>query len=174
MSNRETAVEIHITLDALKAPPNASIAERIRGLVGPAAAALHEAGFVVGEGTLADGITEALADIKNARVLAGTQINASGTLSDVVSRLMDLRTWALAQRDEQVLIRGRAQQAEADALDQCRLATERADRMDAQWAAAERRATALEEEAQRLRADVARLSNQLDYATELCLAGFRQ
>ena len=61
-----------------------------------------------------------------------------------------------------------------DVSEAARLATERADRMDAQGAAAERRATALEEEAQRLRADVERLSNQLDYATELCLAGFRQ
>ena len=172
--SRETAVEIHITLDALKAPPNASIAERIRGLVGPAAAALHEAGFVVGEGTLADGITEALADAKAARGVLGAYVGDHGTLAEATGRLVDLRFDAIAQRDEQVLIRGRAQQAEADALDQCRLATERADRMDAQWAAAERRATALEEEAQRLRADVARLSNQLDYATELCLAGFRQ
>ena len=165
--SRETAVEIHITLDALKAPPNASIAERIRGLVGPAAAALHEAGFVVGEGTLAEAIG----------MLAKDRDGAAETDGQLLEALAEERKCcaeAIAQCDDQANMRLAAVRAQVAAEEAARLATEHAGRMDTQWAAAERRAAALEEEAQRLRADVERLSNQLDYATELCLAGFRQ
>ena len=60
-----------------------------------------------------------------------------------------------------------------DAEERARLATERADRMDAHWAVAERRAANLEGEAHDLRADTQRLQAQLDYATELHLAAMR-
>jgi chromosome segregation ATPase len=145
-------------LDVLDAPPGETITGRILGL--------HQ--------RLTDAGAGERMQIRKALDVLSAHVGDEGTLTDVARRMVDRLIEALRQRDDQANMRLAAVRSQVAAEDAARLATERADRMDAQWAAAERRAAALEEDAQKLRADVGRLSNQLDYATELCLAGFRQ
>jgi hypothetical protein len=88
--------------------------------------------------------------------------------------MVDRAAEAIAQRDDQASMRLAAVRAEAAAEEAARLATERADRMDAQWAAAERRAVDLENEAHQLRAETQRQQAQLDWAAEQFQAALRR
>lgn len=151
-------------LDKLSAPPGADIAARIVGL--------HQ--MLTGEARAADDSAfTALSALKEARGLL-SQHAPGDTLADMARSLVERHAEALRQRDEQVLLRGRAQQAEADAL-------ERAGRFEVRAEIAEQ-ALRLDETARvevmaelaQLRAEVARLSAQLDYASEQIQAGLRR
>ena len=179
MSNRETYSEIRETLAALGAPPGDTITERIRGIIGPAAAALHEAGVLAGDGTLAEAIGElarrerrGAEQIKAAHaalLTAGVEVQA-GTVADGIAVLAKARDGAIAAEQQRL---AEAHRGFTELGERARLATERADRMDTQWAAAERRAANLEGEVHDLRAETQRLQAQLDYATELHLSAMR-
>lgn len=192
MSNRETYSEIHRTLDGFNAPRDpALISDRIRGIIGPAAAALHAAGIVVGDGTLAEAIG----------LLAKERATDSAIAEQVIrerDEAADRFLLAIAEEQQRTV---EAIRALAERDERVRIAEARADRMDAQWSAAERqrdqwqqRALAAEEASEKerersvsaaianreilddlanLRAATDRQRAQLDYATDLLTAAMR-
>lgn len=139
------------TLDALSAPPGADIAARIVGL--------HQ--MLTGEARAADdSAANARAALKEARNLL-SQHAPGDTLPDMARNLVERHAEALRQRDEQVAARMAAQQAEADAEERAATTANESDAKFLHELAAQR-------------AEVARLSAQLDYASEQIQAGLRR
>jgi hypothetical protein len=146
------------TLDVIGAPPGENIAGRILAL----------------RQELLDAGAGERMQIRKALDVLSAHVGDEGTLADVARRMVDRAAEAIAQRDDQASMRLAAVRAEAAAEEAARLATERADRMDAQWAAAERRAVDLENEAHQLRAETQRQQAQLDWAAEQFQAALRR
>ena len=158
--NDETA-EIHATLNELGAPNEwtrkpyqksataPTISERIRGL--------HLA--------LTEATERVVFEVKEARRLL-SQHATGDTLADMARSLVERHAEAIRQRDEQVLIRGRAEAREADA-------EERAATFEGAFQSANVSNAKLLHEIHDLRAETQRLQAQLDYATELHLSAMR-
>ena len=154
MDQPNTYSRITDQLDALSAPPGETIAERIKGLhveltEAAARAVLEER--AKGEAALADALRTV--DAAWAALNAADLYVAEGTLATGIEGLASRRDAALEALGA---VRHRADVAE--------YALESANESNSK----------LLREIDELRTQVARLSAQLDYATELCLAGFRQ